>query len=147
GSGVKQFLMEDAASELAAAVRAAAMGNARKMRGALARPRPSRPATTMPTAAQAVLASPPLVPHITERIVAVGTSTGGTQALEHLLVDLPRLSPGIVIVQHMPEKFTASFARRLNDLCDIEVREAAHGDRLRPGLALIAPGGRHMVLK
>ena len=148
GSGVKQFLMEDAASELAAAVRAAAMGNARKMRGALARPRASRPMTTAPTAAQAVLAtSPPLVPHATESIVAVGTSTGGTQALEHLLGSLPRMSPGIVIVQHMPEKFTASFARRLNDLCDIDVREASHGDRVRPGLALIAPGGRHMVLK
>lgn len=62
-------------------------------------------------------------------------------------VDLPRTAPGIVIVQHMPEKFTASFAKRLNEICEIEVREACDGDRLRPGLALIAPGGRHMLLK
>ena len=83
----------------------------------------------------------------TDSIVAVGTSTGGTQALEHLLTELPRTAPGIVIVQHMPEKFTASFAKRLNDLCEIEVREACDGDRVSPGLALIAPGGRHLLLR
>ena len=83
----------------------------------------------------------------TERIVAIGTSTGGTQALEAVLTALPRVSPGIVIVQHMPEKFTASFAARLNGLCQIEVREAQNGDRVMPGRALIAPGGRHMLLK
>lgn len=147
GSGVKRFLMEDAASELATAVRAAAMGSARKMRGALSGQRPARAVPSPSTIAQGLPASPPLAPHATQSIVAVGTSTGGTQALEHLLCDLPRMAPGIVIVQHMPEKFTASFARRLNDLCVIEVREASHGDRVRPGLALIAPGGRHMVLK
>ena len=83
----------------------------------------------------------------TERVVAIGTSTGGTQALEEVLVALPRVVPGIVIVQHMPEKFTASFAQRLNSLCAIEVREAKQGDRVIPGLALIAPGGRHLLLK
>ena len=83
----------------------------------------------------------------TERIVAIGTSTGGTQALEAVLTVLPRVSPGIVIVQHMPEKFTASFAARLDTLCQIEVREAQNGDRVMPGRALIAPGGRHMLLK
>jgi len=83
----------------------------------------------------------------TERIVAIGTSTGGTQALEAVLTALPRVSPGIVIVQHMPEKFTASFAARLDTLCQIEVREAQNGDRVMPGRALIAPGGRHMLLK
>jgi two-component system chemotaxis response regulator CheB len=83
----------------------------------------------------------------TERVVAIGTSTGGTQALEQVLTALPRVAPGIVIVQHMPEKFTASFAQRLDSLCQLEVREARHGDRVRPGLALIAPGGRHMTLK
>ena len=82
----------------------------------------------------------------TERVVAMGTSTGGTQALELVLVALPRVSPGIVIVQHMPEKFTAMFATRLNGLCQIEVREAKHGDRVIPGRALIAPGGLHMRL-
>ncbi|MCX7273231.1 MAG: chemotaxis response regulator protein-glutamate methylesterase [Burkholderiales bacterium] len=80
----------------------------------------------------------------TEQVVAIGTSTGGTQALETVLTALPRVCPGIVIVQHMPEKFTAQFAARLNGLCRLEVREAANGDRVLPGRALIAPGGRHM---
>jgi len=83
----------------------------------------------------------------TERVVAIGTSTGGTQALEAVLVTLPRLTPGIVIVQHMPEKFTAEFAARLNSLCQIEVREARNKDRVTLGLALIAPGGKHMLLR
>jgi two-component system chemotaxis response regulator CheB len=83
----------------------------------------------------------------TERVVAIGTSTGGTQALEHILTALPRVCPGIIIVQHMPERFTAAFAERLNGLCQIEVLEARHGDRVMPGRALIAPGGRHMLLK
>ena len=82
-----------------------------------------------------------------EAIVAIGTSTGGTQALEAVLKALPVDCPGIVIVQHMPEKFTATFAERLNSLCRIEVREARNGDRLKQGLALLAPGGRHMLLK
>ena len=81
-----------------------------------------------------------------ERIVAIGTSTGGTQALETVLKGLPENVPGIVIVQHMPEKFTATFAERLNTHCRIEVREGKSGDRVRSGLALIAPGGKHMVL-
>ncbi|MET1080227.1 MAG: chemotaxis response regulator protein-glutamate methylesterase [Pseudomonas sp.] len=83
----------------------------------------------------------------TDRIVALGTSTGGTQALEVVLRQLQPDCPGIVIVQHMPEKFTAAFAQRLNGLCAIEVREACHLDRVRAGQALIAPGGRHMQLK
>jgi two-component system chemotaxis response regulator CheB len=82
-----------------------------------------------------------------EAIVAIGTSTGGTQALEAVLKPLPAEAPGIVIVQHMPEKFTASFAERLNGSCRIEVREARNGDRVRAGLALLAPGGKHMLLK
>lgn len=81
-----------------------------------------------------------------EAVIAIGTSTGGTQALEAVLKALPPEVPGIVIVQHMPEKFTTTFAERLNSLCRIEVREAKNGDRLKPGLALLAPGGKHMLL-
>lgn len=80
----------------------------------------------------------------TDRLVAIGTSTGGTVALERILSALPADAPSIVIVQHMPEKFTAAFAERLNGLCAIEVREARHGDRVMDGVALIAPGGRHL---
>src|SRR3569623_2545348 len=83
----------------------------------------------------------------TERIVAIGTSSGGTQAREKVLTALPGGSPGIVTVQHMPEKFTASFAERLDALSEFTVREARHNDRGIPGLALIAPGGKHMLLK
>lgn len=83
----------------------------------------------------------------TERIVAIGTSTGGTQALELILTQLPRACAGIVIVQHMPEQFTAAFAKRLNSICQIEVKEAVDGDRIIPGRAIIAPGGRHMTIK
>src|ERR1700746_2443638 len=82
----------------------------------------------------------------TDRVIAIGTSTGGTQALEVVLTALPRVCPGIVVVQHMPEKFTAFFAARLNTLCQVEVREAGLGDRVLPGRVLIAPGGLHMRL-
>lgn len=77
-------------------------------------------------------------------IVAIGASTGGTEALAEILSALPSASPGIVIVQHMPEVFTAAFAQRLNRLCQIEVKEAEQGDRIEMGRALIAPGNRHM---
>lgn len=83
----------------------------------------------------------------TEKIIVIGTSTGGTQALELILTRLPRVIPGIVIVQHMPEKFTAAFANRLNGLCEIDVKEASNGDRVLPGRALIAPGGKHMMVR
>ncbi len=92
--------------------------------------------------ADAVL--PPVLKHsmikTTEVVVVVGASTGGTEALTSFLKVLPPDSPGIVIVQHMPEKFTTSFAERLNDLCKITVKEAANGDSVIRGRALIAPG-------
>jgi len=83
----------------------------------------------------------------TEKVVAVGASTGGTEALKRFLQAMPVHSPGIIIVQHMPEKFTAQFAERLDGLCAISVKEAEDGDSVIPGRALIAPGNRHMLLK
>jgi two-component system chemotaxis response regulator CheB len=84
-----------------------------------------------------------------ERLIAIGTSTGGTQALEAVLTRLPRQVLGIVIVQHMPadRKFMTMFTERLNNLSQLEVREANGGDRLTPGMALISPCGQHMIVK
>lgn len=79
--------------------------------------------------------------------VVIGSSTGGTQALEVVLTALPADAPGIAITQHMPEKFTAMYASRLNGICAMNVREAKDGDRLERGVALIAPGGLHMQLR
>lgn len=142
--GLKGFL-QDSAAELVAAVRAAAQANVRL----LAKSPVVATAAPAKQHADAILAAPggQAMAQTTERIVAIGTSTGGTQALESVLTALPRVCPGIVIVQHMPEKFTASFAERLHGLAQIEVREAKHNDRVMPGLALIAPGGKHMLLK
>jgi len=82
-----------------------------------------------------------------EKIIAVGASTGGTEAIREFLQAMPRGCPGIVIVQHMPEMFTLAFANRLNRDCTIEVKEAADGDRIIPGQALIAPGNRHLLVE
>jgi two-component system chemotaxis response regulator CheB len=142
--GLKQF-MQDSSDDLAGVIKAAAQANPRRLAPA---------ASTAPLApppklsADAILSSAAhAMAETTERVVAIGTSTGGTQALEAVLTALPKVCPGMVIVQHMPEKFTGAFAARLNDLCQIEVREAKSGDRVLPGRALIAPGGRHMLLK
>ena len=143
--GLKQFLAE-AGDELVATVRAAARANVRRLapRADVAAP-PVVPKNT----ADVILApsGPRAMTQTTERVIALGTSTGGTQALEEVLSALPRVCPGIVIVQHMPEKFTAAFATRLDGLCRIEVKEAQHNDRVMPGRALIAPGGKHLLLK
>jgi len=85
--------------------------------------------------------------HTTEKIIAIGASTGGTEAIRMFLEGLPMNCPGVVIVQHMPEHFTRSFAERLNELCKISVKEAVDGDVVKPGTALIAPGNQHMLLK
>ena len=82
-----------------------------------------------------------------DKVIAVGASTGGTEAIKTFLMAMPINAPGIVIVQHMPEKFTLSFANRLNDLCTIRVKEAENGDVIKRGLALIAPGNRHLLVK
>ncbi len=102
-----------------------------------------------PSAAK-TLTSPPkqkyAMSETTNKVIAIGASTGGTQALQQVLQALPANSPGIVIVQHMPEHFTRSFADRLNSMCDMEVKEAENGDQVYPGRVLIAPGNYHMLL-
>ncbi len=82
----------------------------------------------------------------THKVVAIGSSTGGTEALKEVLTPLPADFPGIVIVQHMPEAFTKQFAARLDGLCRISINEAKDGDRILPGHALLAPGGHHMAV-
>jgi two-component system chemotaxis response regulator CheB len=105
-------------------------------------------AATAAGAAEAPSQSPPpAVMQTTHKVIAIGASTGGTRALEAVLAELPPEVPGILVVQHMPEHFTTGFAKRLNDICRIEVREAANGDMVVPGAALIAPGNYHMVLR
>jgi two-component system chemotaxis response regulator CheB len=83
----------------------------------------------------------------TEKVIVIGASTGGTEAIRHLLMELPADCPGIVIVQHMPEQFTRSFAERLNEQCKIAVKEAQNNDSVLRGQALIAPGNHHTMLK
>lgn len=83
----------------------------------------------------------------THKVLAIGASTGGTKALETVLTRMPPTTPGTVIVQHMPEHFTASFAQRLNEICELEVREARDNDHVVQGVALVAPGNRHMLLR
>jgi two-component system chemotaxis response regulator CheB len=83
----------------------------------------------------------------THKVIAIGASTGGTEALREVLMALPADAPGIVIVQHMPEHFTRSFAERLNGICAMEVKEAEDGDTIGPGRVLIAPGNRHMLMQ
>ncbi len=140
--GLKSFL-QDASEDLLHTVKAAARANMRNVRSIS-----PAAAVAKKLNADAILpAAHHAMSETTDRVVAIGTSTGGTQALEVVLSALPRVSPGIVIVQHMPEKFTASFAERLNGICQIEVKEAANNDRVLPGRALIAPGGKHMLLK
>lgn len=141
--GVKSFLA-DSADSLIGAIKAAARAKLKPLQP-LSRPAPPQAKLS----ADAVLSAAETVAmaRTTERIVAIGTSTGGTQALEVVLRALPRVSPGIVVVQHMPEKFTAAFAARLNGISALEVREAQHNDRVLPGLVLIAPGGKHMLLR
>ncbi len=140
--GLKQFL-EESRRELVTTLKSAARSRPRASMAARAapaaaagaRPAPQRPATS---SLHALSVNKPVV---------IGSSTGGCQALESILTALPADSPGIAIVQHMPEKFTAMYAQRLNGICAVNVREAKDGDRLERGVVLIAPGGKHMQLR
>jgi len=136
--GVRGFL-EESAVLLEDTVRAAAAARVRKSR------RRQDPSANMSHAKGP--SSLPSASTNREKVIAIGASTGGTEALLHLFERMPQDCPGIVAVQHMPEGFTAAFARRLNDNCAIEVREAADGDQLVPGRAYIAPGNRHTFVR
>lgn len=135
--GLKQFL-EESRRELLQTLKTAA------------RSRPRRAAALPDRAPLHAGAKPPVNALHTLSVnkpIVLGASTGGTQAIESVLTALPGDSPGIAVVLHMPEKFTAMYAQRLNELCAMNVREARDGDRLERGLVLIAPGGRHLQLR
>jgi len=142
--GTKQFI-EESRVRICDAVKAADMS-----RGKLGRPRP-RP--TVQEVAPKLTADVMLpradrtIVETTEKVVVVGASTGGTEALREFLEAFPEDAPGIVIVQHMPEHFTEAFAKRLDGLCRMNVKEAADNDSVIRGRALIAPGNRHTLLK
>jgi len=141
--GTKNFL-EESKVQICDAVKAANLSNLKKIR------HPSRMIKVAPKlTADAVLARPSTSAMIrtTEKVVVVGASTGGTEALRIFLEALPLDAPGIVIVQHMPENFTRAFANRLNTLCKVTVKEAENDDTVIRGRALIAPGNRHTLLK
>ncbi|MBI4562948.1 MAG: chemotaxis response regulator protein-glutamate methylesterase [Candidatus Rokubacteria bacterium] len=128
--------MPDAVPEIVEKIKAAAGARVRfSEQGSGSSPRAARPARPTPTAIRT-----------TQRVIAVGASTGGTEAIRQFLMEMPADAPGIVIVQHMPEKFTRAFAERCDSLCSIRVKEGEDGDRVLQGHALIAPGNYHMRL-
>jgi two-component system chemotaxis response regulator CheB len=142
----KQFI-EESQIRICDAIKAAA--SAKIVRKRLVEP---QPITVQPKlSADVMLSRNSPVSHsmikTTEIVIAVGASTGGTEAILTFLKGMPIDCPGIVIVQHMPEKFTTSFANRLNEICKITVKEAADGDSVLSGQALIAPGNFHTMLK
>jgi len=136
--GTQEFLLESSIT-LCDAVKAAARIHPHRLAA-----QPERKLS-----ADAVLAKAASRPSFetTQKIVVVGASTGGTEALVELLTHMPMNAPGIVVVQHMPENFTRSFAERLDSLCRISVKEAEPNDVVSPGCALIAPGGKHTLVK
>ncbi|MBB2946954.1 two-component system chemotaxis response regulator CheB [Actinoplanes lutulentus] len=143
-TGLKKFIEDDSGDIVAAVRAAAAAGQRRKARGV-----PVGAGAGRPGARTAVLTAPSAprprsMATVEERLIAIGTSTGGTQALEKVLPALLPGRPGVVVVQHMPEKFTAAFAARLDTMCRVRVREAQDGDPVLPGEVLIAAGGRHL---
>ncbi len=146
-SGVKQFLLSDI-GEILAEVKAAAKANMRPVTKAMVSSRLNSKKHELDAVKKPAISNQNLTHTATQGlIIAIGTSTGGTQALEYILTGLPAYSPGIVIVQHMPEVFTRAYAERLNKICAIEVLEAKSGDMVCDGRALIAAGGLHMRLQ
>ena len=137
--GIQDFLYESAIM-LVDKVRGAAEARPRRRAAIPSTEKRNSADVVLPTLAARTLSV------TTDKVVAVGTSTGGTEALRVLLMALPLDAPGFVVVQHMPEVFTAGFAERLNQLCAVDVKEAKDGDRVRPGLVLIAPGNRHTMI-
>ncbi len=150
--GLRDFLIDEN-NGLVAAVKAAASARVQAVRRTppaaasnVEGHAPVARAGAAPTASTPFGSGPAAMAETTDRVIAIGSSTGGVQAIETVLTALPRTSPGVVIVQHMPERFTAALAERLNGLCAMEVKEAADGDRVLDGRVLIAPGGKHMQL-
>lgn len=137
--GVKQFL-EESKVLICDAVKAAAMARVKPIRVRKVQPKLTADAVIPKPGARAMVQT-------TDKVVVVGASTGGTEALKTFLEAMPVDAPGIVIVQHMPEHFTRSFADRLDDICPISVKEAEDNDTVVRGRALIAPGNRHLLLK
>ena len=134
--GLRQFL-EESRNELVQTLKTAARSRPRPHASPSATGGASPPVRAVPKGLHGLAVNKPVV---------LGSSTGGTQAIEGMLLQLPADAPGIAIVQHMPEKFTAMYAQRLDGICAMHVREARDGDRLERGVVLIAPGGRHMQL-
>jgi two-component system chemotaxis response regulator CheB len=139
--GIRGFL-EESAVLLEDTVRAAAKAKLNKFR--MLRGKSAKYNSADVVLPHAVLS---VVPHRREQIVAIGASTGGTEALLQILEQMPEDCPGIVAVQHMPEGFTAAYAKRLDGICRIEVREASDGDKIVPGRAYVAPGNRHTLVR
>ncbi|CAI4033027.1 protein-glutamate methylesterase/protein glutamine deamidase [Nitrospira tepida] len=132
--------MTELARDLVGKIKAAACANVKRTAWKVKGGEPS------PTPQAARLASSGAMIKTTDTIIAIGASTGGTEALKEVLEALPPNTPPIIMTQHMPEKFTKTFADRLNQLCRISVKEAEDGDSVLPGHALLAPGNYHMVL-
>lgn len=141
-SGARQFF-EESKIRICDAIRAAAIARLRKL--------PDVPMQVEPKHTADVILSRPTArtEHLqtTQKVVVIGASTGGTEALRIFLQALPYDAPGVVIVQHMPEHFTAAFAKRLDSICKVTVKEAEDNDTVIQGRALIAPGNRHVLLK
>jgi two-component system chemotaxis response regulator CheB len=142
-----QIRLSDAVRAAAQAGRGRGLGNPARKKP-LPKPAPFSPGPKL--TADAILPPPrpqAPFPNGLPPVVAIGASTGGTEALSELLPKLSRVTPPVVIVQHMPEKFTAAFAKRLDGLCQVAVREAANGDKALAGTVLIAPGDHHLLLR